>query len=147
VRWAGRALDADGEAIRAEATAGPRPRLRRAVPALPVADVRRALAWWGEVLGLHVQHEESGFGIVRDGDVEVHVWLADGSAPGAEAALAGSASCRIEVRHVAVLAAHAVRLGVVHARGALRTTGWGTREVDLLDPDGNLVTLFEPLAG
>lgn len=117
---------------------------RSAIPALPVSDEDRAVAFYEEVLGLR-QLTDGGVGLgilVRD-DVEVHLWVADGSAPGAETHLAGSASCRIEVTEAESLYEHCDAIGVVHRNAPIRDTPWGTREFGVLDPDGNLVTLFQ----
>ena len=84
-----------------------------------------------------------GLGILLRDRVELHLWVADGHAPGAEAHLAGSASCRLRVAGVQSLYRHCETLGVVHPRASLRVTEWGTEEFGLLDPDGNLVTLYE----
>jgi len=55
-----------------------------AVPALPVADERKAVAFFEDALGFtDLRHEGQGLGILRRDAVEVHVWVADGSAPGA----------------------------------------------------------------
>lgn len=46
-----------------------------------------------EALGFtELVHNGTGLGILRRDAVELHVWVADGSAPGAERSLAGSAS-------------------------------------------------------
>lgn len=116
-----------------------------AVPNLPVSDERRAAAFLERALGLvELQHDDGGgLGIfLRDG-VELHVWVADGSAPGAERHLAGSASCRIEVVGVDALHEHCRALDVVHPNAPLRDQWWGAREFGVLDPDGNLLTLYE----
>ncbi len=119
-------------------------RLLGAVPALPVSDERRAVAFYEEAFGFtELRHEGRGLGILRRDDVELHVWVADGSAPGAERHLAGSASCRFEVQGVEGLYRHCEQLGVVHPRAPLQDQWWGTREFGALDPDGNLITLFE----
>jgi catechol 2,3-dioxygenase-like lactoylglutathione lyase family enzyme len=116
-----------------------------AVPALPVSDERRAVAFFVDVLGCTelVDGEGRGLGILRRDAVELHVWVADGSAPGAERHLAGSASCRVEVRGVDGLFDRCRAAGVVHPNAPLRETPWGTREFGALDPDGNLVSLYE----
>jgi catechol 2,3-dioxygenase-like lactoylglutathione lyase family enzyme len=119
-------------------------RFMAAVPALPVSDERRAVAFYGDVLGfVELHHEGEGLGVLRRDDVELHLWVADGSARGAERHLAGSASCRIEVTGVEALYEGCVRHGVVHPNAPLREQWWGTREFGVLDPDGNLVTLYE----
>lgn len=121
------------------------PRFLSAVPALPVADGRAAAQFYVETLGFTelLDSEGRGLGILVLDQVEVHLWAADGSAPGAERSLAGSASCRLRVEGVRELAERCEALGVVHPRAPLRATDWGTTEFGLLDLDGNLVTLYE----
>lgn len=122
------------------------PRFLSAVPALPVSDERRAVAFWEGVLGFEeLRDGDQGLGICVRDDVEVHLWVADGSAPGAERHLAGSASCRLRVSAVDDLYAHCRQAGVVHPRAPLQDQPWGTREFGVLDPDGNLVTLYARL--
>ena len=90
-----------------------------------------------------LRHEGAGLAIMRRDDVEVHLWVADGSAPGAERYLAGSPSCRLEVTGVDDLYHHCQGLGVVHPDAPLQDQWWGTREFGVLDPDGNLISLYE----
>jgi len=117
---------------------------RSAVPSLPVSNERRAVAFYQEALGLReLTDGDVGLGILVRDAVELHLWVADGSAPGAERHFAGSASCRIEVTETAPLYEHCDALGVVHPNARIRDTPWGTREFGVLDPDGNLVTLFQ----
>lgn len=123
-------------------------RFLAAIPALPVSDEARAVRFLHDALGMtQLVFEGNGLGICRRDDIEIHVCLADGKARGAESYLAGSASCRIELTGVDALHQHCRALGVVHPNGPLRDTGWGTREFDVLDPDGNLITLFERVSG
>ena len=120
------------------------PRLLAAVPALPVSDARRAVAFFEEALGFEeLRHAGEGLGILRRDAVELHVWVADGSAPGAERALAGSGSCRIEVVGIDALYRRCRDLGVVHPSAPLQDRWWGTREFGVLDPDNNLIGLYE----
>lgn len=121
------------------------PRFLAAVPALPVSDERRAVAFYAEVLGFRELTAADGVGLgilVRDA-VEIHLWVADGGARGAEAHLAGSASCRLEVHGVHTLYARCLPFGAIHPNAPLRRTDWGTTEFGLLDPDGNLVSVYE----
>lgn len=119
-------------------------RFLAAVPALPVSDERRTVAFFETVLGFEeLRHDGAGLGILRRDAVEVHLWVADGSAKGAERHLAGSASCRIQVTGVDDLYRHCQQHGVVHPRAPLRDQPWGTREFGVLDPDGNLVSLYQ----
>jgi catechol 2,3-dioxygenase-like lactoylglutathione lyase family enzyme len=115
---------------------------RSAVPSLPVSDERRAVAFYRDALGLReLTDGDVGLGILVRDEVELHLWVADGSARGAEAHLAGPASCRIEVTETDALHERCRALGVVHPNAPLRNTSWGTREFGVLDPDGNLITL------
>lgn len=119
-------------------------RFLTAVPALPVSDEQRAADFLCEALGMtQLEHEGHRIGICRRDDVEISVWVADGSAPGAETHLVGSASCRVQLSGIDALHEHCQSLGIIHPNGPLRRTGWGTREFDVLDPDGNLITFFE----
>ena len=121
-------------------------RFLAAVPALPVADKPRAIAFFENALGFELRYEAEGLGILRRDAVEVHLWVADGSAPGAERYLAGSASCRIEVSGIDALYRHCEPLGVVHPNAPLTDRWWGTREFGVLDPDNNLITLYERIS-
>lgn len=54
--------------------ATPNVHFRAAVPALPVSDERRAVAFLEEVLGFsELRHEGQGLGIVRRDAVEIHL--------------------------------------------------------------------------
>jgi catechol 2,3-dioxygenase-like lactoylglutathione lyase family enzyme len=120
------------------------PRLLAAVPSLPVSDERAAVRFFEEALGLvELVQDGVGLAILRRDAVELHVWLANGSAPGAERFLAGSASRRLEVTEIEELYEHCRGLGIVHPRAALTDQPWGTREFGVLDPDGNLIGLYE----
>lgn len=122
-------------------------RFLAAVPALPVSDERRAVRFFIDTLGFEevLGPDGAGLGILVRDVVQLHVWVADGSAPGAERSLAGSASCRIAVTGVAELYDHCVTLGVIHPNAPLQPREWGVEEFGILDPDGNLVTVYEEL--
>jgi catechol 2,3-dioxygenase-like lactoylglutathione lyase family enzyme len=132
--------------------------LTRAIPALPVRDLPRALAHYRGVLDFDVLHEEPGFAVVRRGDAEIHLWQAGDESwrdraaladrpvrSGAESFIAGTASCRIESDAVDDLYAELAAHGVLHpvSRDGVSSTDFGTREFATLDPDGNLVTFFQ----
>lgn len=115
-----------------------------AVPALPVSDERKAVAFFEDALGFtELRNGDEGLGILRRDAVEIHLWVPDGKSPGAELYLAGTASCRIEVTGVDELYEQCRRNGVVHPNAPLTDQPWGTREFGVLDPDHNLVSLYE----
>ena len=105
-------------------------RMKRAIPALPVKDMKRSVAFYQEQLGFRLGHQEDGFAVLHRDEVEVHLWAASdeswrtraASAPvvsGAESFIAGTASCRIQVDGVDELYETYQRLGIIHPNGAL----------------------------
>jgi catechol 2,3-dioxygenase-like lactoylglutathione lyase family enzyme len=133
-------------------------RLGATIPALPSADVARSVEFYRERLGFDLVHAEGdgGFAIVRRDDATIHLWGAtdegwrerlDPVRPvcsGAETFIAGTASCRIQVDGVDELYGVCAEGGIVHPNATLADQWWGSREFGVLDPDGNLVTFFEP---
>jgi catechol 2,3-dioxygenase-like lactoylglutathione lyase family enzyme len=90
--------------------------LHRTIPALPVRDVRAAVAYYRDRFGFDVSHETGDFAVLVRDDAVLHLWGAtDGDwrsrddlgrhpiCSGAESFLAGTASCRIEVSDVDTL--------------------------------------------
>jgi catechol 2,3-dioxygenase-like lactoylglutathione lyase family enzyme len=131
--------------------------LGRTIPALPVRDVRAAVAYYRDRFGFDAPHETDGFAVLVRDDAQLHLWGAGdedwrsredvNSKPvcsGAESFLAGTASCRIEVGDVDALFEELKGAGVLHptVRAGVATTDFGTREFATLDLDGNLLTFF-----
>jgi uncharacterized glyoxalase superfamily protein PhnB len=135
------------------ATAG----LHATIPALPVRDVPAAVAHYRERFGFAASHVTQDFAVIVRDDAVLHLWGASDETwssradlaqrpvcSGAESFLAGTASCRIELRDVDALYAELRAAGVLHAvsRDGVTTTDFGTREFATLDRDGNLLTFF-----
>ena len=131
--------------------------LGRTIPALPVRDVRAAVAYYQERFGFEAPHVTHDFAVIGRDDAVIHLWGAMdeewrsrddlGAKPidsGAESFLAGTASCRIEVADVDALFEELETAGVLHpvSQGGVDTTDFGTREFATLDLDGNLLTFF-----
>jgi catechol 2,3-dioxygenase-like lactoylglutathione lyase family enzyme len=127
-------------------------------PALPARDVARSIEFYRDVLGFDVAHEEDGFAVLRRDGATLHLWGAtddswqartDWEKPivtGAESFIAGTASCRVQVEGVDELYGVCKERRVVHPNADIHDTPWGTREFGVLDPDGNLVGLYEERA-
>jgi catechol 2,3-dioxygenase-like lactoylglutathione lyase family enzyme len=116
----------------------------KAVPALAVSDVPRAVSFFVDLLGFDAVLAQADYGIVRRDAVELHLWAATGpEGSGAEPRLAGTTSCRVQVVGIAALYEHCRARQVVRPGGGLREQPWGTREFTILDPDRNAVTFFE----
>lgn len=130
-------------------------KLLRAIPALPVGDIERSVAWYRDFLGFQISFAAEGFAICKRDDVELHLWAATDQRwrdatisvevgpvrSGAESFLAGTASCRIGVDDVDALYAH-LNGEDVHPNAKLHDEPWA-REFGVLDPDRNLLTFFE----
>ena len=130
-------------------------------PALPVRRIDAAAAFYAERLGFTVLHQDSGFArVVRD-EAEIHLWAASDSTwrdrvdvlerpvrSGAEDFIAGTTSCRIRVTSLGSVHAELAARDVLHPTdtGRPARTDWGTLEVNALDLDGNLLTLWEPVS-
>jgi catechol 2,3-dioxygenase-like lactoylglutathione lyase family enzyme len=131
--------------------------LHRTIPALPVRDVRAAVADYCERFGFQPRHETDGFAVITRDDAVLHLWGASDEdwrdradlhdrpiCSGAESFIAGTASCRIEVTDVDALYAELEPTGVLHpvSRDGVTPTDFGTREFATLDRDGNLLAFF-----
>jgi catechol 2,3-dioxygenase-like lactoylglutathione lyase family enzyme len=116
-----------------------------ATPAFAVSDVQRGVAFFTDVLGFTAVVADESFALLRRDRVALSLWLADGSAPGAERELAGTVSCSIRVTDLDGWFEHCTAAGCVHSNGPLTRTDWGTREFHVLDPDHNLITFWQPV--
>ena len=110
---------------------------RRATPVLRSADYARSRTFYTGPLGFKVM-EEGGdpprFGIFRKDDAVVFV----DSWQGGPSEKSAGWIAYIHVNDVDGLREHLVRLGV-EGLGDVRVTGYGMRELELRDPDGNLL--------
>ena len=129
-------------------------KMLRSIPALPVKDMGRSVEFYRDRLGFTVVYQEAGFAALRRDAAEIHLWAAfdenwrtrEGSSPvvsGAESFIAGTASCRVQVKGVDELYREFHQLGVLEADAQPRDQWWGAREFHVKDPDNNLVTFFE----
>ncbi len=127
------------------------------IPALPVRDVRAAVAHYREHFGFDARHQAGDFAVLMRDDAVLHLWGATDEdwrsrenlagrpiCSGAESFLAGTASCRIEVADVDGLFDELRGEGVLHAvsRAGVSATDFGTREFATTDLDGNLLAFF-----
>jgi catechol 2,3-dioxygenase-like lactoylglutathione lyase family enzyme len=124
-------------------------------PAMPSRDVPSAVEFYGEVLGFETVHAERGFAVLRRDSTTISLWGAtdeswcesfDSHGPictGTESFIAGAASCSVQVDGIDELYADCDERGIVHPNGRIGDRPWGRREFGILDPDGNLVTLWQ----
>ncbi len=131
--------------------------LHRTIPALAVRHMTAAVAWYRERFGFQARHESDGFAVLVRDDAILHLWAASdeswrtrvdlGEQPiisGAESFLAGTASCRIEVKDVDGLFDELAAAGVLHqvSLGGGTETDFGTREFSSVDLDNNALAFF-----
>jgi len=131
--------------------------LHTTIPALPVRDVRAAVAHYHERFGFDARHQTRGVAVLVRNDAVLHLWGATDEewrsrenlagqliCSGAESFLAGTASCRIEVADVDALFGEWQGEDVLHpvSRDGVGATDFGTREFATLDIDGNLLSFF-----
>ncbi|MPQ96920.1 hypothetical protein GB931_03075 [Modestobacter sp. I12A-02628] len=117
--------------------------LLSAVPALPAADIKRAVQHYVDKFGFEARYVDDDYGVVGRDRVEIHLWPANKpDTAGAEPFIAGTASCRIEVEDVEGLYSELRAKEVIHENGALDDGPWG-REFTTLDADCNAVTFYQ----
>ncbi len=110
-----------------------------ATPVLASLDIKRSVEFFCSKLGFTKIHQEQGtYGIVSSGSVSIHFWAC------ADRKIAEATGCRVGVRGIERLYAKCVKSGIVHPNAPLAKAPWGNHEFAILDPDGNLVTFYEP---
>lgn len=132
--------------------------MKKAIPALPVQDIKQSMEFYIAKLGFTFRHHDDGFAIAVRDDVELHLWksgdetwkskgaslAANPICSGAESFLAGTASCRIEVQGINELFEEYKKQGVIYNPDTVvETQPWGTREFPALDHHRNLLTFYE----
>ena len=118
-----------------------RARLAAAVPVLASLDIAATVDFYTSTLGFEAVLADAGnWGIVQRDAIQIHFWFTtDKSFP-------GNTSCRVRVEDLDALHEELLPRKVIHPNGALRDTDWGTREFDIVDLHGNLITFFEKRA-
>src|SRR5471032_3096518 len=113
-----------------------------ATPVLASLDIERSVEFFCTHLGFrHIYAVQNQYGIVNCDTVSIHFWAC------MEKHIAENTSCRIAVTGVEALYERCKTAGIVHPRSSLQTQPWGSIEFGIVDPDGNLVTFSESIAG
>ena len=115
------------------------PRLTRAAPEVPVADMETALAYYADRLGFRTTSRmpDGEYAVIERGDVALHLF-SDGGTPAA-------ISLHIFVDGLDPLAQELGARGALIAQPIERKP-WGTRDFRVLDPFGNEIKFTEPAA-
>lgn len=135
--------------------------LLKTIPAFPVRKIDKAVEFYKARFGFECRHQEETFAILVRSDIELHLWASCNYSwkwksvflflkpisSGAESFLAGTHSCRIEVKGIDKLYKELKEKEVLHnAKTEIETTYYGTREFATLDLYGNLITFYEDIA-
>lgn len=131
---------------------------KSSIPALPVVDIQKAIAFYQTKMRFHARHQEPSFAILVRGEVEIHLWQACDKGwkfrslflflrpiwSGAETFLAGTASCRVKVEGIDELFLEYKAQDVLHSEHTkVERQHWGHRDFATLDLYGNLITFYE----
>ncbi len=112
--------------------------LRTAVPVLPSLDVAATVAFYTTALGFACRHHATGeYAILRRDEIEIHFWYCD------DPRLAENSACRVGVTGVESLREECAARRILRPDCAVRETPWGTREFEVFDPHGNVLTFYE----
>ena len=110
-----------------------------ATPVLASLDIERSVEFFCSKLGFANIHLEQGnYGIVSSGSVSIHFWAC------ADRRIAEATGCRVGVQGIDALYAQCSRHKIVHPSAPLAKAPWGNQEFAILDPDGNLITFYQP---
>jgi hypothetical protein len=131
---------------------------KKAIPALPVINIKEAVLFYESKMGFKARHEEKDFAILVRDNVEIHLWAACDKSwrytflwgifkpirTGAETFLAGTSSCRIEVLALEKVYQEYKLSGVLFdKKTVIIDEYWGDRAFDTCDMYGNLITFYE----
>lgn len=110
-----------------------------ATPVLASLDIHRSVEFFCSKIGFVKIHADQGsYGIVSSGLISIHFWACG------DRRIAEATGCRVGVQGIEALFAQCQRHGIVHPNAPLARAAWGSQEFAILDPDGNLVTFYEP---
>ena len=112
--------------------------MNAAVPILASLDIATTVEFYTELLGFTCRFQSPGeYAIVQRDAIEIHFWPCD------DANIASNTACRVAVSGIAALYEEYSAQGVLRHDCELHDTPWGTREFEVFDPHGNLITFFE----
>lgn len=113
------------------------PRLSKAIPILASTDIARTIDFYRR-LGFKGQHlEDFSYGMAAWGEVELHFWSCD------DRRIAENTSCYIRVDDID--AVHQLLKAALPDLQDVTRTAWGTAELYVIDPDGNLLKFGQSL--
>jgi catechol 2,3-dioxygenase-like lactoylglutathione lyase family enzyme len=116
----------------------PEPMMWKALPELPVSDVRAAVAHYRDVLGFRVNYAQDSIGVMDRDQITVLLIARAGQDAGRDIG-----SCYCYVRDADALHAELTSSGA-NVLDAPVSHPWGLRDFHVLDSDGNRITFGQP---
>lgn len=115
--------------------------MHTAIPILASLDISATVRFYTGTLGFTCRLEVPGeYAIIERDAIEIHFWAC------AEAHVAENTACRIRVTDIAMLYEEYALRKALRADSRVESKPWGTREFEVFDPDGNLITFVERTA-
>ncbi|WP_395750088.1 bleomycin resistance protein [Prosthecobacter sp.] len=112
-------------------------------PVIPVADMDRSIRFYHEVLGFHTSMQSADYSILTREGASLHLTMA------ADASVLEFTrkhlSCYLEIRGIEALWAHVSTFKDRHKVRDLFDREYGMREFHIIDPDGCLIFVGEPI--
>lgn len=106
------------------------------MPELPVDDVAEAVVYYRDILRFSVNHEQAGIGVIDRDEARILLIKRTGRHT-------GIGSCYIYVVDADAVHAELTSKGAL-VQGEPVSRPWGLREFQVLDLDGNRLTLGQP---
>jgi catechol 2,3-dioxygenase-like lactoylglutathione lyase family enzyme len=113
------------------------PTFGRIAPTVPVADLGRALQFYGDVLGFDVAFtngEPASFAVVKQGDAEIHLSV--------QGATDGTSHFHVMVDDLDGVFERLRQAGA-SIKQAPMLQEWGLRDLVVVDPDGNTIEIAQ----
>jgi catechol 2,3-dioxygenase-like lactoylglutathione lyase family enzyme len=113
------------------------PTFGRIAPTVPVADLGRALQFYGDVLGFDVAFtngEPASFAVIKQGDAEIHLSV--------QGATAGTSHFHVMVDDLEGVYERLLQVGAL-IKQAPMLQEWGLRDLVVVDPDGNTIEVAQ----
>lgn len=112
------------------------------VPVLPTDDLDRDIAWYEEKVGFSTVWHDHRYAILRREMFEIHLQLHPEDRLGP---LLYGSTIRIRVADVIPYTSEFMEASIITASGYTSKTAWGTAEVVVQDPNGNVIYFVQKL--
>ncbi len=106
------------------------------IPQIPVANISKSLIFYKK-LNFTIEYQVEDFAVISCEKVKIHLWRSD------DLKLVGSSNIQIEVSGLDSLYMSLLTKGVIDIDTTIDNYSKVLRQLNLLDPDKNLISLIE----